>query len=69
MMTPRQSGNRGIGNPLALPAALVKPLIPFARIPKSAQKDSLHSHLPCVIFLKVGRWWNHPSKTREKATQ
>ena len=57
MVTLRHSGNRDTGNRVLNGAALVKPLIPLARISKIAQKDSQHGHLPCVIFLKVARWW------------
>ena len=38
-------------------ASLVNPLIPLARISQIGQKYSQHGHLPCVIFLKVARWW------------
>ena len=53
MATPRDSGNRGIGNQVLNGASLVNPLIPFARISEIGQKHSHHSGLPCVIFLKV----------------
>jgi len=70
MLTPRHSGNRGIGNLLEVPAALVNPLIPFGRSSKIAQKYSQPGSLPCVIFLKVAGWLEtDPSKKREKATQ
>jgi hypothetical protein len=75
MMTPRHSGNRDTGNLLAHPrslvkAFLVKPLIPLARIPKSARKDSHAARLPCVIFLKNRKMVEaHPCKPIEKATQ
>jgi hypothetical protein len=39
---------------------LVKPLILFARIPKSARKYPQSGGLRCVIFLKVARWWKPP---------
>ena len=58
MMTPRHSRNRGMGNPLAHRASLLKPLIPLIQIPEIARKYSQHGGLPCVIFLKVARWWN-----------
>jgi hypothetical protein len=58
----RHSGNRDGGNRLAQPAALVKaflvkPLIPLTRISEIGQKYSQGGGLPCVIFLKVARWW------------
>ena len=62
MLTLRHSGNRKRGNLLTRPTALVKaflvkPLIPHAEISEMAQKYSQHGGLPCVIFLKVARWW------------
>jgi len=62
MLTPRRSGNRERGNLLEEPTALVKaflvkPLIPHAGVSKMAQKYSQRDGLPCVIFLKVARWW------------
>jgi len=62
MLTPRHSGNREGGNLLARKAALVKAflvnlLIPHAGISEMAQKYSQRGGLPCVIFLKVARWW------------
>jgi len=56
MMTSGPSGNRGIANRLAQGASLVNSLITLARIPAIAQKSSGSRHLPCVVFLKVGRW-------------
>ena len=51
-----------VGAALEEPAALVKaflvnPLIPLARISELAQNYSQRGGLPCVIFLKVARWW------------
>jgi hypothetical protein len=62
MLTPRHSGNRERVNLLAVPAALVKaflvkPLIPHTGISEMALKYSQRGGLPCVIFLKVARWW------------
>jgi hypothetical protein len=57
MLTQRHSGNRKRGNLLAEPAALVNPLIPHAEISEMTQKYSQRGGLPCVIFLKVARWW------------
>jgi hypothetical protein len=62
MLTPQHFGNRETGNLLAVPAALVNPLIPLARISKSGQKHSQNGGLPCVIFLKVARWGRNPSQ-------
>jgi len=56
MWTSGPSGNRGIANRRAQRAALVNSLITLARIPAIAQKSSGSRHLPCVVFLKVGRW-------------
>jgi hypothetical protein len=66
MLTPRRSGNRERGNWLARPAALVNPLIPHAGISKMAQKYSQRGGLPCVIFLKVARWWKPLHYTERK---
>jgi hypothetical protein len=60
MLTPRRSGNRDTGNLPAAPASMVKPLIPLSRTPAIARKSSGGSHLPCVVFLEVGRWVETP---------
>lgn len=56
MWTPRHFGNRGIGNRLPSPTSPLNLLIPLTAIPKIAQKHSRRGLLPCVVFLKVGRW-------------
>ena len=70
MVTPRHSGNRGIGNLLAQPASLVKPLIPLARISEIGTEILSARPLALRDILKSSKMVEtHPSKTREKATQ
>ena len=67
MVTWEHSGNRGMRNRLPSAGALVNSLIPLTRIPETARKSSGGKHLPCVVFLKVGRWVKiHRSVQTEK---